>query len=66
MAALVVLATFIIGFSSFGKISGTSIEALGRNPLASKLIRSAVVLNFALTAIIIAVGLTMAYLILTL
>lgn len=66
LAAFVVLATFIIGFSSFGKISGTSIEALGRNPLASKLIRSAVVLNFALTTVIIVVGLTVAYLILTL
>lgn len=66
LAAIISLVTFYIGFSSFGKISGNSIEALGRNPLASKIIKSAIFLNFMLTIAIIAVGLTISYLILTL
>lgn len=66
LAALVVGASFIIGFSSFGKISGGSVEALGRNPLASKTIKMAVVFNFVLTFGVMLVGILLAYLILVL
>lgn len=66
LAALSVAASFIIGFSSFGKISGSSVEALGRNPLASTSIKSAVVFNFVLTFGIMLAGLIVAYLILVL
>ncbi len=66
LAALVVLVSFFLGFFSFSRISSHSIEALGRNPLAGKLIRSSILLNFGLTILIIAVGLIIAYLILTL
>ncbi len=66
LAALVVAAAFIIGFVSFGKTSGSSIEALGRNPLAKAHIRAAVIFNFVLTAGIMLGGLVVAYLILTL
>lgn len=65
LAALVALISLFIGFSSFGKISTNSIEALGRNPLASRIIKSAIFLNFVFTLGIISIGLIIAYLILT-
>lgn len=65
LAIAVVFASFVIGFSSFGKITGTSVEALGRNPLAGAAIRKVVVFNFLLTFLIMAIGLFLAYLILT-
>lgn len=66
LAALIAAATFIIGFSSFGRISGNSIEAMGRNPLARGSIRSAVIFNFMLSAGVMLIGLILAYLILVL
>lgn len=65
LAAIIALISFFIGFSSFGRISINGIEALGRNPLASRLIKSAIFLNFIFTLGIMAVGLVIAYLILT-
>ncbi|KKS30938.1 hypothetical protein A2380_00010 [candidate division WWE3 bacterium RIFOXYB1_FULL_43_24] len=66
LAILTVFASFVIGFSSFGKITGTSVEALGRNPMASASIRRVVIFNFVLTVIIMAVGLAIAYFVLVL
>jgi len=66
LAIAIVFASFIIGFSSFGKITGTSVEALGRNPLAGGTIRKVIFINFVLTFAIMAIGLGIAYLILTL
>ncbi|MFZ2664063.1 MAG: hypothetical protein WAX66_01760 [Patescibacteria group bacterium] len=66
LAIAIVFASFVIGFSSFGKITGTSVEALGRNPLAGGTIRKVIFFNFAMTFIIMAIGLGIAYLILTL
>lgn len=66
LAVLIVAASFAVGFASFGKISGSSVEAMGRNPLASKSIKSAVLFNVILTMGIMLVGLSLAYLILVL
>jgi len=66
LSALVVVASFVVGFSSFGKISGKSIEALGRNPLAGGDIKSAVVFNFIFTFGIMIAGIVVSYLILVL
>jgi hypothetical protein len=66
LAIAVVFASFVIGFSSFGRITGTSVEALGRNPLAGSAIRKVIFFNFLLTFIIMGIGLAIAYLILTL
>ncbi|MBD3366535.1 hypothetical protein GF360_04350 [candidate division WWE3 bacterium] len=66
ISAMVVIASFIVGFSSFGKISGKSVEALGRNPLAGRDIKSAVVFNFIFTFGIMIVGIVLSYLILVL
>lgn len=66
LAALVVMASFVIGFASFGKTSGSGVEALGRNPLAHKTIQRSIVFNLVLNAIIMMTGLVLAYLILVL
>ncbi|MBU1132712.1 MAG: hypothetical protein ABIA11_01355 [Patescibacteria group bacterium] len=66
LAIAVVFSSFVIGFGNFGRITGSSVEALGRNPLARSAIRKVIVFNFALTFIIMAMGVGIAYLILTL
>jgi hypothetical protein len=65
LAICIIVIAFAIGFFSFGRISTNSVEALGRNPLASRMIRSVVVFNFLLTFIIMSVGLALAYFVLT-
>lgn len=64
VAALVALFAFVIGFIFFGRIAQRGIEAIGRNPLAGRFIEFSVILNVLLTALIIVVGLGVAYLIL--
>jgi len=66
LAALVTGASFVIAFTSFGRISGSSVEALGRNPLAGSAIRRVVFFNFVLTFFIMIAGLAIAYFILVL
>lgn len=66
LAALIVTATFVIGFSTFGKTSGRTIEALGRNPLAQSSIKTAMVFNTVLAFGVMLIGLALAYLILVL
>src|SRR3989344_5654013 len=64
IAALVALLAFILGFAYFGRVAQKGVEAVGRNPLAGRFIEISVVLNLLLTALIIIVGLGIAYLIL--
>ena len=64
IAALVALIAFILGFTYFGKVAQKGVEAVGRNPLAGRFIEISVILNVILTALIIIVGLGIAYLIL--
>ena len=66
IAAIIVGSTFIISFRSFGRVSGSSVEALGRNPLAASNIRRVVFFNFLLTFLIMVGGLAIAYLVLIL
>jgi len=66
ISAMIVIASFVVGFSSFGRISGKSVEALGRNPLASHDIKSAVVFNFIFTFGIMIIGIVLSYLVLVL
>lgn len=66
VAAVVVIASVIAGLYYFGKVARSGVEAVGRNPLASKVIQANVALNVALTLVIIGVGLLVAYLVLTL
>lgn len=66
IAAVVVLAGFILGFLSFGRTAAQGLEALGRNPSASRTIHFGIFLNVAITVAIIATGIAIAYLILRL
>lgn len=61
LAGLIMVIAFIIGFFSFGRIASTGIEALGRNPLASRMIHLGIILNVLITVAIIVAGLVMAY-----
>lgn len=64
LAALIAIAAFVLGFTYFGKVAMNGVEALGRNPLAGRLIQLSVVFNLLLTIGIMGVGLAIAYLIL--
>lgn len=64
LAALMVVVSFTLGMVYFGRASRTGIEAVGRNPLAKKVIQLTIFLNIVLTIVIVIVGLAIAYLIL--
>ena len=64
VAALVAVLAFVLGFAYFGRVAQKGVEAIGRNPLAGKFIEFSVIMNVLLTALIIIVGLAVAYLIL--
>jgi hypothetical protein len=66
LAAIVAGGSFFIGFKSFGRVSGESVEALGRNPLAGTTIKRVVVFNFFLNFFIMVSGLVVSYFILVL
>lgn len=66
LAAFMAAASFVLGFWYFGRVAKSGIEALGRNPLAGRLIQLGVVFNLFLTALIMGSGLLIAYLILVL
>ncbi len=60
-AAVMVILSFVIAVGYFGRISSLGIEALGRNPLASKMITIGIVLHVFLALVIVAVGVAVAY-----
>ena len=66
VAAGIVLVAFGIGFVYFGRITASGVEALGRNPLASRTIQLSIVANLILMIVIIVAGLGIGYLILIL
>lgn len=66
LAALVILAAFILGFIHFGRLSKAGIEAIGRNPLARLQIQATLFLNILLVIGILIIGVVLAYLILIL
>ena len=66
VAAGIVLVTFAIGFIYFGHVTSSGVEALGRNPLASRTITLSLIFNLILMIVIILVGLGIGYMILIL
>lgn len=66
LAGIVTIVSFTLGFTFFGRLAHTGVEALGRNPLAAKIIEISVVLHILMTIGIIGLGLAIAYLILVL
>lgn len=63
LAFLIASVSVIGGFMYFGKVAKSGVEALGRNPLAARLIQFGVLLNLLLTSGIIVVGVLVAYVI---
>lgn len=66
LAALMIVLAFSLGFIYFGRVAKTGIEAMGRNPMASRMIQITVLFNIGITIIIVLIGLAIAYLILIL
>lgn len=56
VAAMMTTLSFVLGFIYFGRIASQGIEALGRNPLASRMIQLGIVLNVLITVVIVATG----------
>lgn len=66
LAGIVSIISLCFGFLYFGRIAAMGIEALGRNPLASRMIQFGIFLNVVLTAMIIGGGIFISILILRL
>lgn len=66
VAAGVVLASIVLGFMSFGRTAAKGIEALGRNPAASKIIHLGIIFNIIIVIVIVFAGLSIGFLILRL
>lgn len=64
LAALIIIVSFGFGIGFFGRVITTGIEALGRNPLASRVITLNIVFNLILLLITLGVGIVIAYFIL--
>ena len=63
LAFIIAAGSVVIGFTYFGKVARSGVEAVGRNPLAARLIEFSVFLNLFLTLGIIAIGAIIAYVI---
>lgn len=66
VAALVVLGSMVLGFMTFGRAAAKGVEALGRNPSASRIIHLGIIFNVVIVAAIALAGLVVAFLILRL
>ena len=66
LAIIIVLIAFTLGLVYFGRVAKAGVEAVGRNPLARRMIEFSVILHILLTIVIIIAGLVIAYLILIL
>lgn len=66
VSGTVIILSFIIGFMSFGRIANTGVEALGRNPLAGRMIQFGIFLNVLITIGIVLAGFAIGYLVLIL
>lgn len=66
VAAAVTIASFVLGFMSFGRTAAKGVEALGRNPAAGKIIHLGIIFNVAIVVVIVLSGLLVSFLILRL
>jgi hypothetical protein len=66
VAGIITIVTFGSGFLIFAKSVNTGLEALGRNPLASRQIQLGIVFNIVLIAIIIIAGAGLAFVVIRL
>ena len=61
-AAIMVILSFVVAVGYFGRVSSLGIEALGRNPLAGKMILFSILIHVLLALVIVGVGIVVAYL----
>lgn len=61
IAFIIAAGSVVVGFTYFGKVARSGVEAVGRNPLAARLIEFSVFLNLFLTLGIIVIGAIIAY-----
>ena len=61
LAFLIGTSSIIVGFIYFGKVARSGVEALGRNPLAARVIQFGVFMNLLVTFGIIITGAVIAY-----
>ena len=66
LAGVIAVLSFGLGFTFFGRVAKSGVEALGRNPLAAHVIEASVIFHIILTIAIVLVGLAISYLILIL
>lgn len=66
VAGILVIISVAYGLSHFGKLATSGVQAVGRNPLASKAIELSVLFNVVLTIGVIGVGVGIAFLVLSL
>ena len=66
ISGIVIIASFAFGFIIFSRVISTGIEALGRNPLAGRMIQLSILFNVILVIIIIVSGLGLVYIFLRL
>jgi len=66
LAAFVAVSAFVLGFTYFGRMARTGVEAVGRNPLAQRTITITIFFNMLIMFVIFVAGLMLSYLILTL
>lgn len=64
VSGVIVIATVLFGLMHFGKIAKSGVEALGRNPLAGRMIQFGILLNVLMTIVIMISGLAIGFLIL--
>lgn len=64
LAALLVVVCVILGLIFYGRLSRSSIEAIGRNPLAKRDIQVALIVQMVITGLVIAFGILAAYVVL--
>lgn len=64
LAFIIAIISFALGFIYFGRVVRTGVEAIGRNPLASRMIQATVLVNIVITIVIVLTGLAVALLIL--
>lgn len=64
VSGVIVISTVLFAMLHFGKIAKSGVEALGRNPLAGRMIQFGILLNVLMTIVIMASGLAIGFLIL--
>jgi hypothetical protein len=61
LASVVLIVSVVFSYFTFGKVARSGIEAIGRNPLASKSISFGIAMNVGVAGMIVFAGLVVAY-----